>query len=385
MKSASASDSDSEFKLNLYGFADFTYTVPVEDGLDIASFVVGKLNLYAAADLGDDWRSLSEIRFMYLPSGSTPLAGSLEAPPVRIDTSVRDYSDVNRPLRWGAISIERAWLEHTFHPLLTLRAGQWLTPYGIWNVDHGSPVIIGVARPYIVGESLFPQHQTGLEAYGSMGFGPSQIGYHLTLSNGRGPLDTYRDLDANKALGLRLFYRHDGDFGVITAGASGYRGRYTDALDEYSIDPGGAIELRHPVLARYDELSLATDVKWEWAGFLAQGEAILNDVAYDDRYRPTFVSLTGGPPGLNPDHRKFGTYGLVGYRTEFLGIMPWVGAEYYQPGVQVLVESIAATWVGINARPTPRVVLKAQWTRVWSPIDDNFGQQQLDFQAAWSF
>jgi hypothetical protein len=386
MQSASASDATSEFKLNFYGFADFTYAVPLS-GIDpyVSTFAIGKLNLYAAAELGDNWRSLSEIRFMYLPHGGTPASEASSAAPRRTDTTVPDYADLTRPARWGGISIERAWLEHTFHPLLTVRAGQWLTPYGIWNVDHGSPVIIGVARPFIVGDALFPQYQTGLEAYGAMGFGPSQLGYHLTLSNGRGPIDSYKDLDHNKAVGVRLYYRHDGDFGVITAGVSGYRGRYTDARDEFAADAGGAPVFLHPIITRYDELSLAADVKWEWDGLLAQGELITNDVAYDDRYRPVFGSFSG-PPGFNPDHRKFGYYALAGYRTPFLGIMPWLGGGYYDPGVQVIYESVVETWLGLNARPTPRVVLKAQWTHVWAPGENKFPTLDLlDFQAAWSF
>lgn len=387
-----AGDASEGFKLNLYGFADFTYskafTNPI-GGEQPGSFAVGKLNLYAGADLGDNWRSLAEIRFMYLPNGNYPYDLTSTTAPKRTDTTAADYTDLGRPVKWGGISIERAWLEHTFHPALTVRAGSWLTPYGIWNVDHGSPVIIGVRRPFIIGEALFPEHQTGIEAYGAFNFGPSQVGYHLTVSNGRGPIDTYQDLDNNKGVGARLFFKHDSSFGTLTLGTSGYRGKYTDSKMEYGVDSAGQFVTKTPVTARYDELSLAMDVKYEYSGFLLQGEAILNDVAYADKYRPSALSVVpGSPPGFTPDYRRIGVYGLAGYRTTFFGIMPFFGGEYYDQGIHSFQPPAAAVWGGINARPTARVVLKTQFSHSWfsdwdGPKQGNFNG--LDFQAAWSF
>lgn len=384
-------DAGDQFKLNIYGFADFSYQTAIGGSFafkpEHSSFAVGKVNLYAGAELGDNWRSLIEIRFMYLPDGSTPQVVGSTSAPVRTDTTVGDYTDHGRPVKWGGISIQRAWLEHSFHPAFTVRAGSWLTPYGIWNVDHGSPAIISVFRPYIIGEALFPERQTGLEVYGAFNFGPSQLGYHVTLSNGRGPIDTYSDLDGNKAIGGRLFFKHDAGIGTLTVGTSGYRGRYTDSTDSYSGSASG-LTLIHTPTVRYEELSLAVDAKWEMGGLLVQSEAILNDVAYDDKVRPTVAAFDGGPPGYMPDHRRYGVYGLAGYRTSFIGTMPYISAEYFDEGAYAYSAPVSAILGGLNVRPTPRVVLKAQYSYVWFTkvgTTDLGDLSSIDMQAAWSF
>jgi len=382
-------DADSGFKLNLYGFADFSYGFQFGNfafGSDKTSFAVGKLNLYAAAELGDDWRTLAEIRFMYLPNGTT------QYDPVtfvgkRTDTTVADYTDLGRPVKWGGVAIERAWLEKTFHPAVTVRVGQFLTPYGIWNVDHGSPVIIGVRRPFIVGQELLPSRQTGVEVYGALSFGPSQVGYHLTLSNGRGPIDSYQDLDHNKAIGGRLFFKHDtSKYGTLTLGTSFYKGKYTDATDTLTAQPDGSFKNVETIAAQYDEFAVAADAKWEWEGLLVQSEFITQQIAYPDGHRPSDPGFSGGPPGFVPDYRRIGVYALAGYRTPFLGIMPFFGGEHYDPGVYNFDFKADAIWGGFNVRPTPRVVLKAQYTHSWLPLNPDWGGlNAIDFQAAWSF
>jgi hypothetical protein len=385
------SEDTDQVRLSLYGFADFSYSTPLgssELASTYSTFAVGKLNLYAAAELGDGWRSMAEIRFMYLPNGSNGRLNEFPPPP-RTDTSTSDYTDVGRQIKWGGVSIERAWLEHSFHPALTVRVGAFLTPYGIWNVDHGSPVIIGVRKPYIIGEGLFPEHQTGVEIYGTWNFGPSQVGYHLTLSNGRGPIDTYQDLDGNKAIGGRLFFKHDDQgWGTLTVGASGYKGTYTDSHDVSDVSTG-ALKVTHVVTAQYKELGLAADVKWELGGLLVQSELVMNDVGYPDGMQPPAAfPFNGAPPGFAPDHRRLGIYGLAGYRFPFLGIMPFFGGENYEAGAGSGTPASSALWGGLNVRPTARAVLKAQYTHAWLDKWDgpSLGSYDgLDLQAAWSF
>lgn len=378
-----------DYELEIYGFLDFTYTHLFRDFAFAApfdSFAIGNFNLYLASELGDNWRTLAEVRYSYLPHGAVQMD---ETGSSRLDTTAGDYTDFGRPLRWGSTIIERAWLEYTVHPLLTARVGHWLTPYGIWNVDHGSPVVIGVRRPFIVGESLLPQSQTGIELRGTHNFERLQLGYHLTLSNGRGPIDTHQDLDDNKAFGARLFARADTAHGAVTVGVSGYMGRYTDRNQEFVVEDG-TFETRYPRTAQYDELALAADLKWEYRGFLLQSEAILNDRSYDDALRPQVLGALD-PSELAPDDRRVGIYGLAGYRFEWLGTMPFAGVEYYDAGAEsAFIQKSAAFWGGLNAHPTARVVLKAQYTYSWFPdggenLPDGASYNALDLQAAWSF
>ena len=64
--SAAGDAETDEYKLDLYGFIDFTYGYAVKNfALDdpYDSFAVGRFNLYLASELGDKWNSLAEVRF----------------------------------------------------------------------------------------------------------------------------------------------------------------------------------------------------------------------------------------------------------------------------------------------------------------------------------
>ncbi|HMA92752.1 MAG TPA: hypothetical protein VKP30_08705 [Polyangiaceae bacterium] len=390
----SEGDSD-DHRINFYGFADVTFNKDFRNkvtgfGSRYSTFAVGNLNLYMGSELGDNWRSLVEVRFTYLPHGQIPYNEQYVADPKRFDATAQDYTDTNRPLQWGAIAIQRAQIERTFHEALTLRAGHFLSPYGIWNVDHGSPVIIGVRRPYLVGEGFIPQSQTGLEAFGSFYYRATQFGYHLTLSNGRGPIDTYKDLDHNKAIGGRLFVRTEGDFGQLQFGLSGFRGRYTNRTQSFAMVDNTPV-ISDPALLEYSEASLTTDVKWEFHGLLVQSEAGMNDRAYAAA-RASDAAFLGGPAGFVPDHRRVAFYTLLGYRTPWWNAMPFFGYEYMRVGRQELAPVLASAWGGLNVRPTPRVVLKAQLSWIYFPEKSQLpgatetpGFGKFETQIAWSF
>lgn len=363
----SQTTTDSSYpRLELSGFTDFAFIANVSkrsDGESKAayrypSFSIGNLNLYLNAALADSWRMLAEVRFLYLPQGSTnfPQNGGTEVVPY--DATALDYADDNRPLSWGGVQIQRVQIDFTPHPLLNFRFGQWLTPVGIWNVDHGSPTVIGVFRPYIIGQGLFPERQTGIQVSGEWTGETNQLGYFATVSNGRGPSDAYADLDGNKGVGGRLYWNNTA-LGSLTLGASAYKGTYTSSNRQYLVQrpPGVAPQLvtDNPITQQYREQSIAADARWEYKGLLVQGEIMQHEVAFNDDFRPAQNGLTFA------DYRERGYYALAGYRTPWLGIMPFATFEHYNFASQPFVPSANAESIGLNVRPEATIVVKLQY------------------------
>lgn len=394
-----ASETDTELltalempSITAYGFADFSVhsqnaaSLPTAFAGESPTFFIGNLNLYLRADLTKGWKSLAEVRFTYLPNGN------IQADFTRQSTVVADYATFYTPSQWGGIMIQRAWLEYTVHPLLTIRAGHWLTPLGIWNVDHGTPTIIPAIRPFVVGAGMFPEAQTGFELYGSQYFGDTTLGYHLTLSNGRGNLDEYADMDKNKGIGGRLYATFN-QLGTLTIGASAYGGRATDA--NMALDP--TITMGPPyvqkIVLQYDEFVYAFDLLWKYSGFHLQAEFIAQSYTYTDAGRPA-AGLPIYPGSLMPDDSVYGGYLLLAYELPWLPLMPFVqldlsdfGSQVYISG-QLDVEDVVVG-PGLNYRPVESVTLKAQYYQGhYRPPEVNARMQDLRlfrFTAAWSF
>ena len=392
--SEETNDSDQQHKIDIYGFADFTYqrlllpksNVWNQTYPSVNSFAVGNFNVYFSSNLGDSWRALAEVRFLYLPNGATTNDANGNA--IRTDTTVLDYAGFEEPIRWGGIRIERIYVEHEFTGLLHLQAGQFLTPYGIWNVDHGSPTIIGIKKPFVVSAELFPEQQTGLHLYGSGFIDPFEIGYDLTVSNGRGPVD-YEDFSDDKAYGGRVYAKTEA-FGTLTVGASFYRGGYYDRSSQYVPDANGmGVHQQYTTTNKYEELSLAGDLKWEYESLLVQGEVIENEAAFSVAGRPR-VDVITPPQGFQADYRRWGAYGLVGYRLPVVPLMPYVLVQHSISPDMPSTPPATAYEVGVNLRPTAAVVVKleyADWhfSAPGSAGFGNFPLRILASQIAWAF
>ncbi len=371
--------------LNMSGFADVSWrALIVPHDSFVANylpkentFLVGNVNVYLTKNLSSRWRTLLEVRYVYAPA-IVGASGTLQTP------VTPDPANEQRPLAYGGISIPRVYLEYEVNPSLTIQAGSFLTPYGIWNVDHGSPVIIPASRPYLIGENLFPEQQTGLHVYGKHPFGAYQLGYHATLTNGRGALESSRDLDENKALGGRLELDAPWLDGV-KIGLSGYTGKYTDRpSDILSTDAAGNLVNTTPTGTRYTELAYGADVALHSGGLYLQAELIGNDQHYLAGAR----ELAAG--NFLADSRYIGAYALAGYRFDrWWQVMPFalLEIENRRPGPVLGTNSrIYGQTIGLNFRPHPSVVLKVQATQELlraSLLD--LTVRAIITQAAWAF
>jgi len=356
-------------KLNIYGFTELDYAAkhfshPVPGAPDAKGFSAGDLNVYLSKNLTEKWRSLAEVSFLYIPNGGQNADGSTTI------TTVNDPTNFSRPITWGGVSIERAYAEYDVDEHLTIRAGRFLTPYGIWNTDHGSPAIIAPFRPYVIGDAYFPEHQTGVEFLGKTLVGEYRVGYHATITNGRSPVEATGDPDGKPAFGGRIELEAPWA-GTLRLGLSGYLGRYTGVAAV-----GATAE-------SYDERSYGGDAQWDHGGLRLQLEVIANSRVYPAGQRPLVFGRTAA------DGTRTGGYILGGYRFTYLwNVMPFYFYEDNHPSTQNGEQTARAHNMGFNFRPTDSVVLKAMFSAVSLHEDPFLGSIHIDLfttQVAWVF
>jgi hypothetical protein len=200
-----------------------------------------------------------------------------------------------------------------------------------------------------------------------------------------------KDLDNNKAVGGRL-YVETSVFGNLTIGIDAYRGRYTASTKRYRVDTSGAdpvAVIYRTTDVAYDELSLGADLRWTYKDLHVQGEVMTNEARYDERYRPRTVGFDPKPT-FAADYRRVGGYLLIGYRTRFFNVMPYVMGEHSSYTNSDLAPPTWAWSGGVNLRPTPNVVLKAELAiATFDGVGSTgLGKDDLPYvgtQAAWAF
>lgn len=83
----------------------------------------------------------------------------------------------------GDVTVERLYAELLLSPHVTLRAGKFYTPFGLWNEIRRAPLTWTVERPAVT-QNVFPQHATGLSllyqttwqgwSFDATAYGPAQ-------------------------------------------------------------------------------------------------------------------------------------------------------------------------------------------------------------------
>lgn len=200
-------------KFDVYGFMDLSLTkLFVDDSHilwstgrnDLLGLWLSHFNIYGDWRPAPGFRVLSEVRVAAYPDGTGAQVGTVVKTNIHIDgynvdtttVYIKDYpvpavdntveDDHDGPTKWGSIVLERAWMEYQFGPKFAVRAGKFITPAGIWNVDHGSPVILTARQPYQTNVfRMFPRSQVGVSVYGALFAGNADVNYEAYVSGGR--------------------------------------------------------------------------------------------------------------------------------------------------------------------------------------------------------
>lgn len=417
---------DTTQPLMVFGFFDLTYFKGFyqDDSLfrlysaPAGSFTISNLNLYFKSELTESLSAIAELRFSYLPQGvetsyeyETIMDDGTEDGRVssggtynRVDTFVRDPITALE-FNQGGLAIERVHV--TYSPLdwLGVIAGRFLTPYGIWNIDHGSPVVLPVRLPYLQSRGMMPLAQTGLQIFGRVFPTDSLfLDYALTVSNGRGPTEAYLDFDENKGVGLKLRLTYSGGPVEFHTGSYGYFGEYTDIkkrtvarvnddlTPDMSRDDAMTVQVI-PVNA-YHEAVVSYDFKIAFFGAEIQSEVVWRRVFHS--VHPMMNKDEAAINGLSPledyympDYVAWGAYVLGAYTlpipVEWLQLTPYVMYEYGDPLPTSAMSSSHFLIAGLNIKPSPYVVLKAEYNRVWNASELVQTVNLLALQMAVSF
>jgi hypothetical protein len=361
-------------ELKIYGFADVQWYKFIFDDKcwyngfwnDKNSFTVGHWNIYLEKSLNDHFRFLGEVRFLFQPYGEEisfqkVTAAGEEIQYKRVNTKAVDWVD-GYGFNWGGIAIQRLWIEYKLNDYFSVRAGNYLTPWGVWNVDHASSVVIPGHRPYIITAQMLPETQTGLILFGRI-FPTDTISldYALTLSNGRGPTTKIYDLDENKAMGLKLSFQYDGAVS-LGFGTHLYIGEYTDIVRiETMVD---RYEYETDFTENYIEKAIAFHLKFQWKGLVLQGEYARGLIKYteDGRYL-FFEEGSWGPTTYLADYIQQGAYALLAYRlpVDAINLSPFFIYEFQQPKDYSTLPRGHNFGGGINWRIIPELVWKIDY------------------------
>jgi hypothetical protein len=370
---APADDNEGEQeKLKIYGFADmgFQYVQINKQGLlanvyDVNSpdFILGNVNLYFDAQPVDNWRGLVEVRFTNAPQGKITNFGGAAGKFTRADTMTDDSTGaaLNAPLWTGSLVIERAWLEYNRLQGLKVRVGNWFSPFGIWNEDHGSPTLISLAWPQFMTQRWMPLRQTGLMAYGNTFAGSWELGYAATLSNGRQETSTL-NIDGTLGYGGRLYARRDTGDVNFTFGTSYFGGKTRDKVVRVlSVDPLVWDQLS---TFEYREDVIGADVSLDVGGTRIRSEAVLRHQKYA-RGMHELENQSLSPGGEYPSAWSHSIYLLVAQQLpgSFKSLEPYLWAEAFQTPTLVGDGTFVGS-VGLNVHFNPAITWKNQVAHV---------------------
>lgn len=367
--------------VNIYGFMDMglqrymTHSRLVK-GLvpsSEATFVSGNTNIYLDARPRPNWRALIETRLSVHPHGNTVVAGL--GPAKRTDTSIIDFTSASgrNIIRLGGVIIERAVTEWQLDSRLTVQAGYFLTPWGIWNIDHGTPTLISLIMPsFLLNEAVLRQ-QTGVNVFGRLTHNDWTLGYYAYVSNGRTAGQT--DFTDGKAGGGRLTLSRFGKI-TTTLGTSLFHGSTEDEARTLRLANGGLDIDIQPTYA-FTETTVGGDLSLDWAGLRIRAEGVARTVNQKPgQFRPVQIN----PLATDPNRTELYVYGLAAYRWDWFE--PLLYAEYINTHKRTdLIDKGSGVSVGVNIYLSQVSQLRLQYVR--TTLDSVYGKNvQLELYTS---
>lgn len=156
-------------------------------------------SLYSQAGAATSQLALQKLKSLGLGSALSEAVLQHMADSIAADTLGKSTSSIIANIKAGSlrsqpsssskdngISLPRVHADLLFSDLVNLRVGKWITPAGIWNVDHGSPTILTINQPNQTSFiPIFPESQTGLQLFGRSSAGDHDLYYNAWVSTGR--------------------------------------------------------------------------------------------------------------------------------------------------------------------------------------------------------
>ena len=292
---------------------------------------------------------------------------------------INKHAKAKVPKQYGGIVIERVHLTWQPYDFFGVTAGRFLTPFGIWNIDHGAPVLLPIAPPYMMIYQTVPLAQTGLQIHGRLfPMNNSYLDYALTLSNGRGPTEAVYDWEDDKAVGLRLRLSYEIKDFNIAVGGYGYYGRSTGAAKQLSLERFVTDEELIVDKIKNEEsteLDLSMDVLVELYGVRLQFEYVRQLVMYDVRPPRTLpvVEMVMSEGVLQPDYVSYNLYALLAWELPLESLLREKKIIVYFMGEKCVIEDFSPDMyfyilrMGINYKPNAYLVLKSMLAHTFFP------------------
>lgn len=381
--------------LRFEGYADFNYqrydfyenaqsAVSTPRGqTDLARFV-----LAPSYDFGKGWSFAAEIEFEHGGTGAAVDYEREEAGEFEIEIE-----------KGGEVALEQLWLQYEYSPALAVRFGELIVPVGMFNLYHQPSEYFGLQRG-LSESSLLPMvwHESGIEMRGTLG----QARYQLMLATAldssgfsgygfvSGGMQQRLELKNASAFALIGHLEYGFAPGVLV-GASYYFGDSAPNRPRQNLDVSANVSLA-ALYGRY-EVGPLTIRGQALYGTIQNAEAVTK--ANLSTFNGDVLGVSRTPVGSSA--RSY--YIAAGYDLLSLFKASDAGrldlfAQYENydtnastEGSIVRLERYArqATTLGLNYKPQPGIVLKAEYARLTNGGTVANAQNQFGLGAGFEF